>query len=62
MMGKIENMASKLANDIMSGKKDMGSMDLQSIGEEVLSQCNSADMSHFADNIDKILPAINNLR
>jgi len=62
MMGKIENMASKLASEIMSGKKDMASMDLQSIGEEVLSQCNSADMSHFAENIDKILPAINNLR
>ena len=62
MMGKIENMASKLASDIMSGKKDMASMDLQSIGEEVLSQCNSSDMSRFADNIDKILPAINNLR
>lgn len=62
MMGKIENMASKLASEIMSGKKDMASMDLQSIGEEVLSQCNSSDMSHFANNIDKILPAINNLR
>ena len=62
MMGKIENMASKLAGEIMSGKKDMGSMDLQSIGEEVLSQCNPNDMNHFANNIDKILPAINNLR
>ena len=62
MMGKIENMATKLANEIISGKKDMASMDLQSIGEEVLSQCNSSDMNHFANNIDKILPAINNLR
>lgn len=62
MMGRIENMASKLANEIMSGQKNMASMDLQSIGEEVLSQCNPNDMNHFANNIDKILPAINNLR
>lgn len=62
MMGKIENMASKLADDILSGKADMSSMDLKSIGEEVLSQCNPNDMSHFANNIDKILPAIGNLK
>jgi len=62
MMGKIESMASRLADDIMSGKADMSSMDLKSIGEEVLSQCNPNDMSHFANNIDKILPAITNLK
>jgi len=62
MMNKIESMANKLANDIMSGKQDMGNMDLQSIGEEVLSQCNTSDMNDFAKNIDKILPAINNLQ
>lgn len=62
MMGKIENMANKLAGEIMSGKQDLASMDLQKIGEEVLSQCNPNDMNHFANNIDKILPAINNLK
>lgn len=62
MMGNIESMANKLAGEIMSGKKDLASMDLQAIGEEVLSKCNPNDMNHFANNIDKILPAINNLK
>ena len=62
MMGRIENMATKLADDILSGKADMSSMDLKSIGEEVLGQCTQSDMSHFANNIDKILPAITNLK
>mgnify|MGYP001163963608 CR=1 FL=1 len=61
MMGKIENMASKLAEDIMQGKSSLADMNLESIGKQVLSQCNQEDMSQFANNIDKLLPAITQL-
>lgn len=58
MMGRIESMANKLADDIVSGKTDMGSVNLQDIGEQVLSGCNEEDMSQFANNIDKLMPAL----
>jgi hypothetical protein len=58
MMGKIENFATKLADDIVNGKADLNNMDLSSIGQEVLAQCDEADMNQFANNIDKLLPAL----
>ena len=58
MMGKIENLATKLADDIMSGKADFSNMDLNKIGQEVLSQCDETDMDSFANNIDSLLPAL----
>lgn len=58
MMGKIENLATRLADDIVSGKADLASMNLNEIGREVLSQCDENDMSTFAQNIDTLLPAL----
>ena len=58
MMHKIEDMASRLANDLVSGKTPLGEVDLNDIGNQVLSQCSSDDMRYFAGNIDSILPTI----
>jgi hypothetical protein len=58
MMGRIENMASRLADDIVSGRTDMGSVNLSEIGQQVLSGCSEEDMSSFAGNIDALLPAL----
>lgn len=58
MMGKIESMASKIADDILSGKADMSKLDLSEIGQEVLSGCNEEDMSSFANNIESLLPVV----
>ena len=58
MMGRIENIANKLADDIVNGRADLSSMNLSEIGQEVLSQCDEADMSKFANNIDNLLPAL----
>jgi hypothetical protein len=62
MMGRIEDMANRLAADIVSGKQDMSSMDLQEIGKQVLSGCDESDMSTFAGSIDQLLPALQNLQ
>lgn len=58
MMGRIESMASRLAEDIMSGKADMSKLDLSEIGQEVLAGCNEEDMSNFASNIENLLPVV----
>ena len=60
MMGRIEDMANRLADDIVSGRTDMASVNLSDIGQQVLSGCDQADMSKFADNIDALLPALQN--
>ena len=62
MMGRIENMASLLAGNISSGKMDMSGLNLNEIGKEVLSGCSEDEMQHFANNIDKILPALSNFQ
>tara|TARA_B110001450_G_scaffold256652_1_gene287993 strand:+ start:3084 stop:4145 length:1062 start_codon:yes stop_codon:yes gene_type:complete len=58
MMGRIEDMANKLADDIVSGKTDMASVNLNDIGQQVLSQCNEGEMDKFAGNINNLLPAL----
>lgn len=58
MMNKIETMAQRLAEDITSGKRDLASMDLSAIGQQVISQCDEGDMHDFASNIEHLLPAI----
>ena len=62
MMGRIEDMANKLANDIVNGKQNMESMNLQEIGKQVLAGCDESDMSNFANRIDELLPALQNLQ
>lgn len=58
MMTRIEDLAGKLAEDIVSGKKDMNSVDLNDIGQQVLSGCAPEDMQKFAGNLDELLPVI----
>lgn len=58
MMGRIEDMASRLADDIVSGKTDMASVNLNDIGQQVLSQCQEGEMDKFAGNINNLLPAL----
>lgn len=58
MMGRIEDMASRLADDIVAGRTDFASVNLSDIGQQVLSGCSEDDMSKFATNIENILPAL----
>ena len=62
MMGRIETMASKLADDIIAGRTDMASVNLNDIGQQVLSQCGESEMDKFADNIETLLPALQNFQ
>ena len=62
MMGRIEDMAGMLANDIASGKVDMSSLNLDDIGKQVLAGCSETDMQNFAQNIGNILPALGNFQ
>ena len=61
MMSRIEGMASRLAEDIASGKTDLNSVDLNDIGQQVLAGCDENDMSKFADNISDLLPVLKNM-
>jgi hypothetical protein len=62
MMGTIESMANSLADDIVNGKKNLSDLDLNEIGQQVLSQVNAGDVNEFANNIHNILPAITKLQ
>lgn len=62
MLGTIENYATELAAKISSGEADLSSIDLQSIGEDVLKQCSEDDMSQLANNIGQLLPALGSLQ
>ena len=61
MMKGIEEVASQLVNDITSGKASMDSLNVEDIGNRVLSGVSSSDVQAFSQNIDKILPAIQNM-
>lgn len=62
MMGRIEDMASRLANDIVEGRTDIASVNLSDIGQQVLSGCSEDEMSKFAGNIENLLPALGSLQ
>lgn len=62
MLGTIENYATNLAGKITAGDADLSSLDLQSIGEDVLRQCSDEDMSQLANNIGSLLPALGSLQ
>lgn len=58
MMTQIETMAAKLAVDLQAGRIDMSSIDLSSLGEQVLSKCSESDMSNFAGNLENLMPVV----
>ena len=62
MMGRIEDVANKLADDIVAGRTDMASVNLSDIGQRVLAGCDEEDMSKFAENIEELLPALQNFQ
>lgn len=58
MMRGIESVANRLVKDLASGSANLESLDIESIGKEVLSSVPTDTVSSFADNIEKILPAL----
>ena len=58
MMRGIESVASRLVKDLQSGKCDLGSLDIESIGNQVIAGVSETDMGAFASNLDKIIPAL----
>lgn len=60
MMGRIEDVANRLADDIVAGRTDMASVNLSDIGQQVLAGCDESDMSKFATNIEELIPALQN--
>lgn len=61
MMQGIEDVANKLVADINSGKTDLSSLNVEAIGQQVLSGVSQADMNEFAKNMNKIIPAMQNM-
>ena len=61
MMSGIEKMANRIVDDISKGK-DLSSLNVENIGKEVLSSVNASDMTQFANNIDKLLPALSQFK
>lgn len=62
MMGQIESYALRLAEDINNGKCDLNNINLQQIGQDVLQNCDSNEMMAMADNIQDLIPTLQNLR
>ena len=62
MMAGIETVANKLMQDLSSGKADLSSLSMESIGQQVLAGVSQEEMAQFASNIDKIMPALGSLQ
>lgn len=62
MMRGIEVMASKLVDDIACGNTDLSELNIEKIGQEVLAGVCQSDIDSFAQNVDKIMPALQNLK
>lgn len=58
MMRGIESVANGLVEEVANGKASLETLDIEAIGQKVLSQVSSHDISSFASNLDKILPAL----
>lgn len=61
MMCQIENMASKLAQDLQNGTINMANVNLSQIGEQVLANCSQSEMSDFAGSIEKLMPVVQSM-
>ena len=58
MMRGIESVANGLVEDMAKGRTNLETIDVEAIGQKVLSQVSADDISSFANNLDKILPAL----
>ena len=56
LLSRVENIASRLSSDIMSGK-----MQMDQISSEVASQISASDVDSLVGNIDGVLPALQSL-
>ena len=61
MMKGIEEVANELSADILSGRANLSNLDVEAIGKRVLTNISPEEMSIFANNIEKLIPAISNL-
>jgi hypothetical protein len=61
MMRSIESVANQLMSDISTGKADLGTVDLETLGRQVLSQTSAGDVSNFAASVDQLLPTLQGL-
>jgi hypothetical protein len=61
MMKGIESVAMKLADDITSGKTNFADLDLESIGQQVLTNVDPSQIASFAGNIDKLMPLLSQM-
>ena len=61
VMNRIETMASKLAQDLQTGTATMENLNLQSIGESVLANCDPEELSKLTGNIGELLPMLSQM-
>lgn len=62
MMRGIEDVATKLVKDISEGRADLNSLNVEAIGQQVLSGVSKEEMSSFANNLDQIIPALQRMQ
>lgn len=63
VMHQVEGFAQRLANDMMSGRRDLSSLaNLESMGEELMSQIDPSDMDKLTANVDQLLPMLQTLQ
>ena len=58
MRNCIEGTAQRIAAEILNGNTTFDDLDLSAIGEEVMSQCQTEDLSSLADNLGSLLPLL----
>lgn len=61
MMSEIENYAKQLAGEVMDGKKDLASLDLEQMGSEVLSKLKQDDIDQLGQGVEQLMPMLANL-
>ena len=63
VMSQVEQFAHKLTGDLLSGKRDFSQLsNIESIGDELMSQLNPEDMSSLTEGVESLLPALELLK
>lgn len=63
VMSQVEEFAHQLANDMVSGRRDITSLaNIESLGEELMSKIDPKDISKISDGMDGLLPALQMLK
>lgn len=58
MMNQIEGIAGKLADDIMSGDKDLSNLNIEAIASEIQGKFTESDMQSLTSSMDMLMPAL----